>query len=162
MEQAIFVRDQDERTRRARHSLEGLSVGDAFGEQFFQGSAQSLSHIEERLLPSPPWPYTDDTEMTLSIVSQLSREGTIHQDRLAASFAAHYNPSRGYGPSMHSLLRALRAGSPWREAAPAQFSRQGSFGNGAAMRVAPIGAFFTEDLDTVVEQAIRSAVVTES
>ena len=30
------------------------------------------------------------------------------------------------------------------------------------MRVAPIGAFFAEDLDTVVEQAIRSAVVTHT
>src|SRR5260370_1239025 len=37
---------------------------------------------------------------------------------------------------------------------------QGSFGNGSAMRVAPLGAYFADDLDMVVEQAERSAVTT--
>lgn len=40
------------------------------------------------------------------------------------------------------------------------FGGQGSCGNGAAMRVAPLGAYFCDDLDTVVAQATRSAEVT--
>jgi ADP-ribosylglycohydrolase len=100
--------------------------------------------------------------MALSIVSILRQYGTIEQDRLAESFAEHYDPSRGYGPSMHRLLRSLRAGNPWKEAATGQFAGQGSFGNGAAMRVTPIGAYFAEAMDDVVEQAVRSAQITHT
>ena len=42
------------------------------------------------------------------------------------------------------------------------FEGQGSFGNGAAMRVAPLGAYFADDLERVVEQARRSAEVTHA
>ncbi len=100
--------------------------------------------------------------MALSIFSTLRQYATIEQEYLASSFAEHYDPSRGYGPSMHQLLRNFRAGQDWRQAASNQFEGQGSFGNGAAMRAAPLGAFFANDLGTVVEQAARSAVVTHT
>src|SRR5262245_49145528 len=40
------------------------------------------------------------------------------------------------------------------------FRRQGSLGNGSAMRVAPVGAWFADDLDRVVSEARASSVVT--
>src|SRR5499427_6306156 len=46
--------------------------------------------------------------------------------------------------------------------APQLFKGSGSFGNGAAMRVAPIGAFFADDLDTLIKQAELSAMITHS
>lgn len=152
----------EERMVRAAHSLDGLSVGDAFGERFFYRPELNEQRLAEHRLEEVPWPYTDDTQMALSIVSILRQEGVINQDRLAQSFAERYDPSRGYGPSMHRLLRSLRAGKPWREVARDQFSGQGSFGNGAAMRVAPLGAFFAETIDRVVEQAALSAEVTHT
>ncbi len=163
MEQAAaHAGDREARLARARCSLEGLSVGDAFGERFFLPPGMAIARIEERVLPAAPWPYTDDTQMALSIVSILRQYGAIDQDRLAESFAEQYDPSRGYGPAMHGLLRAIRAGRPWSEAARGQFEGQGSYGNGAAMRVAPLGAFFADELDMVVEQAARSAEVTHT
>ena len=42
------------------------------------------------------------------------------------------------------------------------FEGQGSFGNGAAMRVAPVGAYFAGDIGAVVEQAARSSVITHT
>ncbi len=162
MEQAISPHNQNERLIRVKCSLEGLSVGDAFGERFFYQPDLTAHHIAARILPPPPWSYTDDTQMALSIVSILRQYGAIEQDRLAESFAERYDPSRGYGPSMHRLLRAVRAGNPWKEAAANQFAGQGSFGNGAAMRVTPIGAYFAEAMDDVVEQAARSAQVTHT
>jgi len=42
------------------------------------------------------------------------------------------------------------------------FNGQGSFGNGAAMRAAPIGGYFAEDLDRVREEALRSAEPTHT
>ena len=158
MQEAMSAHNQNERLARVRCSLEGLSVGDAFGELFFRHSDLS----EHTILPPPPWPYTDDTQMALSIVSILWQYGTIEQDRLAESFAERYDPSRGYGPAMHYLLRSFRAGSPWKETAASQFAGQGSFGNGAAMRVAPLGAYFAEAMDDVAEQATLSARVTHT
>jgi ADP-ribosylglycohydrolase len=48
----------------------------------------------------------------------------------------------------------------WREAAGAAFDHQGSCGNGAAMRVAPLGAFYAGDPEKVAAEAVRSAQVT--
>ena len=144
----------------AQCSLEGLSVGDAFGERFFVHPDVVERLIASRALPVAPWRFTDDTQMALSIVSILREYGTIHQEQLAQSFAQHYASDRGYGPAMHRLLKQIREGEAWKQLAYGLFEGQGSFGNGAAMRVAPVGAFFADDLDIVVEQAQHSAVVT--
>jgi ADP-ribosylglycohydrolase len=155
----VTVQDGD-RLDRAMASLAGLSVGDAFGEQFFDPDAQAA--LSDRRVPAGPWPYTDDTQMALSVVQVLARHGQIEQDALARSFAAHYEPPRGYGPAMHRALRRIGAGEPWADVAGGQFEGQGSYGNGAAMRAAPIGAYFADDLDGVAGQATRSAVVTHA
>ena len=154
--------DNAARLTRAGCALEGLSVGDAFGERFFVHPDVVARLIAHRALPAPPWPYTDDTEMALSIVAVLRRHDEIDQDALAQSFAARYNPARGYGPAMHRLLARIRGGEPWQAVAPSLFEGQGSYGNGAAMRVAPVGAYFADDLDLVVEHARRSAEVTHA
>ena len=94
------------RLARARTALEGLSVGDAFGERFFVDYTIVEGLIEERAEPVAPWPYTDDTEMALSIVASLIERGRIDQDYLAREFAGRYDPSRGYGPAMDTALRS--------------------------------------------------------
>jgi ADP-ribosylglycohydrolase len=147
---------------RACCSLEGLSVGDAFGERFFLHPDVAENIIAARAIPEAPWYYTDDTQMALSIVSILQEFGRIEQDSLASSFAQRYEMERGYGAAMHRLLRKIQDGELWHQLAPNLFSGQGSFGNGAAMRVAPVGAYFAEDLDLVVEQAAKSAEVTHT
>jgi len=100
--------------------------------------------------------------MALSLVSILAEFGAIDRDRLAQSFAERYDSKRGYGPAMHRLLARIRDGEPWHEVAPSLFAGQGSFGNGAAMRVAPVGAFFAEDMDSVISEACASAEVTHA
>ena len=122
---------------RALLSLKGLSVGDAFGEQFFMDPDEAEIRITERTLPVAPWPYTDDTEMALSVVATLRDFGGIHQDALARSFTAHYDSRRGYGPNMHRLLARIREGEHWSIVAPSLFGGAGSQGNGAAMRAPP-------------------------
>jgi ADP-ribosylglycohydrolase len=74
--------DQEERLARARCSLEGLSVGDAFGERFFIPPGMAVAQIEERILPAAPWPYTDDTQMALSLVSVLRQYGCSSKAQL--------------------------------------------------------------------------------
>jgi ADP-ribosylglycohydrolase len=147
---------------RATVALEGLSVGDAFGERFFVHPASVFMLIGERAMPEPPWEYTDDTQMALSVVETLKHHGAIDQSYLATSFGRHYDVSRGYGPAMHRLLPRIRSGQHWSQIAPTLFGGQGSFGNGSAMRVAPVGAYFADDLDAAAEHAAKSAEVTHA
>ena len=151
----------EERLQRARVALEGLSVGDAFGS-FFEFNAAMVRLIEERKLPPTPWHYTDDTNMALSIFQILRQHGQIKQDELAASFADHFDPMRGYGVGVRTMISRMNNGEVWRDVAQDMFWGEGSFGNGGAMRIAPVGAYFADDLDKVVEQAVFAAEVTHA
>jgi len=149
-----------ERLARAALSLEGLSVGDAFGERFFSWSVAEMA--PQRIVPPGPWRYTDDTEMALSLVSVLRQSGEIDQDRLARSFSEHYDAGRGYGPAMHDIVPMMWLPGAWVSLSRRLFAGQGSFGNGAAMRVAPLGAYFADDLEAAASQAFDSAIVTHA
>jgi ADP-ribosylglycohydrolase len=142
-------------------SLVGLSVGDAFGAQFFVMANRPLL-LDETALPPAPWPWTDDTEMACNLLDVLQRHGQVERDALAAAFTQRYDPYRGYGPGTVVLLRALRDGEAWRTATTAQFGGRGSMGNGAAMRVAPLGAYYPGDLERTALEAAASAVVTHA
>jgi ADP-ribosylglycohydrolase len=149
------------RIRRAAQSLEGLSCGDAFGERFFLPNAVAESMIQERAVPAPPWFFTDDTVMALSILETLAEHQEINPDSLAISFAGRYDAGRGFGPAMHKLLPTIRRQpQSWRTEAAALFHGQGSFGNGSAMRVAPLGAYFADDPERITEQARLSSIPT--
>jgi ADP-ribosylglycohydrolase len=143
--------DHASRMERARLSLEGLSVGDAFGECYFMVPERAIVRIENRFLKPPPWSFTDDTVMALSVVDILERCGHVDQDDLATAFAARWvkEPGRGYGGTASSILSRISVSVPWREASSSAFNGMGSMGNGAAIRVAPIGAYFADDLEMV-------------
>jgi ADP-ribosylglycohydrolase len=146
-------------------AMRGLALGDAFGETWFFRPAEVLEMaLVERWLKDGPWLWTDDTAMALSVLRILDRHGHVDQDALAGEFAAAYaaDPYRCYGASMHDVLRAIGEGEGWSSVTGRQFDGMGSWGNGAAMRVAPLGAWFAEDLDKVVAEATRSAVVTHA
>ncbi|WP_412520696.1 ADP-ribosylglycohydrolase family protein [Actinomadura madurae] len=143
---------------RAYASLQALAVGDALGSQFFVPANRAA--FEARTLPPGPWQWTDDTEMAASVYLVLTRHGAIDQDALAASFAERHDFDRGYGPSTGRLLRLVREGGDWRTLAREPFDGAGSWGNGAAMRVAPLGAWFADDPAEAARQATLSAEVT--
>ncbi|MGW6427133.1 ADP-ribosylglycohydrolase family protein [Nocardia sp. NPDC055053] len=147
------------RLTRAEISLRGLAVGDAFGAC---AAADPVVATTDPLPPGP-WLWTDDTKMACSIVDILARYGRIDQDALAASFVTHYDIYRRYGPGTNRILRLIRAGrGTWRDLAPQARGGQGSWGNGAAMRVAPLGAYYADDLDRVITEAAASAEVTHT
>lgn len=148
--------------------MAGLALGDAFGECWFplwrRSAAEAARRLATREAPEKAhWPWTDDTAMALDVLSVLLRHGEVDQDALAAAFAARYtaDPRRGYGPGMHRLLPQL-AEDPtgWRTRAAELFDGQGSLGNGAAMRVAPLGAWWAGAPARAAAQARLSAEVT--
>jgi ADP-ribosylglycohydrolase len=159
----VEVPDHDARLERVKLALDGLSVGDALGERFFFPSNPRLL-IEDRVLPAPPWRYTDDTVMALCIAEVLRHLRYIDQEELAYNFARLYwkNPMRGYGATAHDILQAIARGVSWRKAARAVFDGEGSMGNGGAMRVAPVAAYYAENLDQVVEAARATAEETHA
>ncbi|MFH9615727.1 ADP-ribosylglycohydrolase family protein [Streptomyces pratensis] len=152
----------------ARRSLEALALGDAFGERWFplfRPPRQAYAEVRARRTPHEPvWHWTDDTAMALALQRVLDEYGVVEQDRLALYYALAFDAdqARGYGHGMHILLpELLAAPGDWRTLAPGLFEG-GSLGNGAAMRVAPLGARFHADLGRAAEQAALSAVVTHA
>ena len=156
--------DHQQRMQRALLSLDGLSVGDGFGECFFTVPDVIERRLEHKDPPPRPWIVTDDTVMALSIVRCLNRYGHIEQDALAAAFAQEFvrAPNRGYGGMAVQILYAISEGMSWKAVAPQAFGGQGSCGNGGAMRSAPIGAYFADDYDRVIYEAKCSAEITHA
>lgn len=145
----------------ALQSLEGLSVGDAFGNLLH---FQERAVLEKRELLNGPWSYTDDTEMALSVAEQLLEFREIRQDKLATAFAIRFNPRRGYGDGARRLMHEIGTSyvGAWRTLSRQMFFGSGSYGNGGAMRVAPLGAYFHNDYKEAAYQAALSAEVTHS
>ncbi len=141
--------------------LLGLALGDALGGKF---EAQSADAIRARfptvahLIAYPQeeiW-YTDDTQMAIGVAETLVAHGQIIEQRLCEAFVANYVPSRGYGRRARAILEAMEEGRDHKQIAE-QYFPGGSFGNGAAMRVAPVGLFFRDDHRLLWQQARASA-----
>ena len=125
---------------------------------------QAVEHADARLLPPPPWEWTDDTLMAVSVAANLREFGAVVPDALLADFVQRFDPVRGYGPTMGGALMRLQEGAGGgRDVFAGLFEGQGSHGNGAAMRVAPLGVYFADaDLPYVAAQAAQSAAVTHT
>jgi poly(ADP-ribose) glycohydrolase ARH3 len=146
-------------------SLLGLAVGDAVGAPFEglssdniywgYGTGPTLLELPDR----ESLYYTDDTEMMVGVAETLVGHGRIEEEPLCRAFAVNYHPERGYGRGARLVIEAMAEGGDWRQMASSHFPG-GSFGNGAAMRVAPIGLLFNHDLDRVMEEARLSALPT--
>lgn len=116
--------------------------------------------LHSQVMPGDEWPWTDDTAQALVLSHHLlKQQGTIDLPKLALEFAKEYqsNPLRVYGGTAHRVLRLTAAGEDWSRVSQDVFSGQGSMGNGAAMRVAPLGALLCRDLHQVIQEAAKSA-----
>ncbi len=156
----ITERDITMAIKQALLSLEGLSVGDGFGEKSFWLGKKAIARRE---LPPGTWRWTDDTQMALSIVETLREFNHIDQDALAESFAHRYTqqPQRGYGGGAMRHLQRVANGEDWRQVAPQLFPG-GSYGNGGAMRAGPIGGYFAGDPSQAAREGKLSAEVTHT
>jgi poly(ADP-ribose) glycohydrolase ARH3 len=103
--------------------------------------------------------YTDDTQMMIGVAETLIDCAAIVEERLCRAFVANYVPSRGYGRGARAVIEAMEEGRDYGAVAEGHFPG-GSYGNGAAMRVAPVGLFFRDDEAALLEQARRSALPT--
>ncbi|MCE7996830.1 MAG: crystallin J1 [Roseivirga sp.] len=148
----------------AKRSLLGTAIGDAFGDSFFGETTAILRHIEQRTIPESGWKFTDDTVMSIAVFEQIEKHGGIDQDELVKQFIKNQktDPNRGYGATLRRLLREVQEGGNWRVLAAKVFDGMGSMGNGAAMRVSTIGAYWFDHLEKVKELTTLSAVVSHT
>ena len=162
-EQANAPEKADALEKAAVGMLLGCAVGDAVGElAFAQRERADLIAIAALM---PVLRYTDDTAMTAVLAQSLIDHGDVVSDPLGAAFAAAYNaePKRGYGPGPPRLFaRVAASGLSYAEAAQELYDGHGSWGNGAAMRVAPVGLAYRDDPAALYAAACTSAAVTHA
>ncbi len=147
-------------------SLIGTFIGDALGAPFEGQTHEQIrvkygrvdSMVEARLGAGT---YTDDTEMMISLAESMIPTGNVDPDLFAARLLSNFSENRGYGGGSLKVIEKLRQGIAWQEAAKHAYSG-GSFGNGAAMRIAPVGVRFFKDLDRLSFEAELSAKVTHT
>lgn len=143
--------------------LIGCGIGDAVGELAF--TLRDRNDLMATAAHRPVIRYTDDTAMMIAVAEALVETGDIEPEDLGSRFARHYaaEPWRGYGPGPPKIFdEAARTGVGYVSVARNLYGGAGSFGNGAAMRVAPVGVAFHEDPNAVDEAARRSAMPTHA
>jgi poly(ADP-ribose) glycohydrolase ARH3 len=114
-----------------------------------------LSNLSKKFTRS----YTDDTDMTLALGESIAESCEIDPEGIAQHFSLSCDLTRGYAIGTIKAVLGLRAGLQWHQVGRIVFE-EGSFGNGAAMRVSPVGLFYHHDLDDLQEAAIKQANVT--
>ena len=140
----------------------GSALGDAIGELAFGMSDER--QLRELVADSDPLIWTDDTAMAIGIAESLVELGRLDPQAVGCRFHENYlnEPWRGYAAGPPTLFRMVgQEDISYAEAARRLFAGQGSLGNGAAMRIAPIGLAYhaSDDLDAA---ARASAEVTHA
>ncbi len=146
---------------RARAALAGVAVGDTLGARF-EGRTGPFDPDLDGL--SGPLRYTDDTHMTIGLAEHLVEQGGLVEAELTAHFARRFSqePWRGYGPGPPRVFAQVERGLPWEEASRSMYGGEGSFGNGGAMRAAPVGIWAARDPALAAGLGRRQAAVTHA
>lgn len=105
--------------------------------------------------------YTDDTQMMIGVAESLVACGGFDGADMARRFVENFDPMRGYGMGAFHVISKLAAGQPWDQAGVGLFGT-GSYGNGSAMRIAPIGVFYHGDEEKLREAAQLSSIITHT
>jgi len=138
----------------------GSAIGDALGASF-EGLWINKLNIEEFSFHGR---WTDDTHMMIGVAESLIANKGFNGEHMAWTFIKNWEkePGRGYGPGPPRVFRKIKSGVAWNEAARQLYGGMGSFGNGAAMRVAPVGLFYYDDAGKLREIAYKSAEITHT
>jgi len=141
----------------------GTFCGDALGMPFENwssnerikeyGIVRKMCATEDRKAGS----YTDDTQMMFGILETVAEKGHIDQDFLVERFVQNFD-GRGYGQRMRwdFIGRIKGLNINWRDL------KRDSFGNGGAMRVAPLVPLFFDDIPQLIKETKKSCETTHT
>lgn len=149
---------------RFRGLMVGGLVGDCLGRPF-EGHRIVPEHLVDEVVERAYlMRYSDDTLLAMALTESLLACDGFDGADMAAHFVEAWSlePDRGYGSNVVRLFGSVSRGVNWRQAADSQFSGQGSYGNGGAMRVAPVALWAHPDLDETIRLAEETARVTHT
>jgi len=144
--------------------LYGTVIGDALGMKFDGCSNESIAPLElGSLLIQISGLYTGDTQLNISVFEEMVENGEIDQISLGTRIMNRYSPWRKYGGGMFIVIERWRDGESFSKAAESLYFGSGSYGDGAAVRAAPISCFFKlNEIDILFEQVILSSRLTHT
>jgi poly(ADP-ribose) glycohydrolase ARH3 len=141
-------------TDKFKGSALGAFVGDAMGREV-EGWSWDMIRVRHGLLQGVgKGMYTDDTEMMIGIMESLREDPRFDPAVTARKFLENFDPLRGYGARIYGIMARLRRGVSWDQVGT------DSWGNGGAMRIAPIGFFFYDDRERLVDAALVCTQIT--
>lgn len=160
-----------------RGVLLGTAVGDCLGAAV-EGMPRweiekKFGRVTEILDPFEVWTrrpqrgrlrglHTDDTQQTWIVWGALGASALVDVARIAKTFVRFAEPRpdlphgihRGTGRFFREAVGLLRKGTP-----PLEAGRP-SAGNGAAMRIAPVGVYFSGSLERIVTASLQVSLIT--
>nr|XP_050845157.1 ADP-ribosylhydrolase ARH3-like isoform X2 [Vespula vulgaris] len=159
-----------------RGSMLGVLMGDCLGSPYENEELlssgmrnvlqKSFDKLEGSIFKAPVMQYTDDSAMSQSVAESLIEKGDLDLVDLAKRFVKSYyqEPNRGYGAGVVTVFQKLRGNKFQDVLLPAreQFNGQGSWGNGGAMRVAPIALFSYKDSEKLIDKTRRATEITHT
>lgn len=157
--------------KKFRGTLLGVLVGDCCGRPYefsgfgtVDGIKEDLDKLEGEYFDAPLKSYTDDTAMTKVVASTLLTG--YSQRNLAQNFADEYfkEPFRGYSNRSAVIFKKLKENKCKDLTKPARerFLGAGSYGNGGAMRVAPIALYYWKNLSDMSVMVMEMTEVTHT
>lgn len=154
-------------------TLVGCAIGDALGNPFEMKSADAQSLLDwDGLFKEggtfwwgQPGQYTDDTLMSMALTTSLLEKNGFEPEDVASKYLTWMESgnTRGIGGTTSTALHRLKVGADWTESGLTH-NTDGTptGGNGTAMRAAPIGLYYRNDLNKVLEVAMTDASITHN
>jgi len=148
-------------------SLLGVLVGDSLGAPIEGFEPEEIAKRYGRVVDHLPnryglGTYTDDTDMTILCAESLLNSSRFDADAMAQHLARHFDAERRYGRGTIEALERINDGFHWSTAAKNIYGPEGSYGNGGAIRIAPIALFYANDVPTLVQYALASSTLTHA
>jgi len=147
--------------------LLGTCIGDALGVPFESKLANYelllnwngksfLGSEHHKLLPGQ---YSDDGQMSIMVTESLLENKGFDPDDLSSRYVDWIvsGRARGYGKTTLLAIQNLLNGVHWSESGV-----PGSYGNGTAMRAAPFGIYFRNDLSLLVDVCKIDSAITHA
>lgn len=138
--------------------ITGVAVGDSLGARC-EGATAISAHVAD-LSPR----YTDDTVMTMGVAESLIDQREFHYWHMTERLMRLYEtePWRRYGNTVTRVFRMMRHGRLGFGMLDRDIFPEGSWGNGAAMRIAPVGLLYHDDPRALRDIAYHCASITHS
>lgn len=141
----------------------GIAIGDTLGHPFEGRIKEEIDRFFDDFdkfidnNPSLFRTYTDDTQLTIHTLKAILRSNGIEEKTLIDEFVQWLDdPPIGPGFGCISSIQKLKNGFKWRAAA----SNSGR--NGTAMRISPVGLFYSDNLEQLKKAASLNSCITHN